>query len=143
MDKLQSVPQESKSDLLQPGPAPKLPQSERLPCQWILEKQDRKGQPCGRDTFNNAKYCPPHLTKAAMKEQKEEITHNINASQQQFAPLPLLQPTQIYQQLPIQQAPTYHQPPQPQESMIPSSVMLEVIRMFSSAMLEMRRTYQD
>lgn len=138
MDKLQSVPQESKSDFLQPGPAPLRPPTEQLPCPWILQKQERKGQQCGNPTFNGDKYCTPHQIK--VNKSNPEIFHSVNASQQQaFTPLPAIQPTIIHQQIPIQQVPPqqiYPSSPPQQPTMIPSTVLLEILQLFSSSILK-------
>ncbi len=146
MDKLQSVPQESKTDILQSGPSAPFQHAAQLPCTWILEKQERKGQPCGKPTFNGDKYCTPHQIKASRRESKEEHSYEANPP----TPAPVLPtPTVIYQQLPIQQSSIQHhypssQPPQPpQQSMMSSSDVLAILEIFSRTVIQLQDKYKD
>lgn len=141
MEKLQSVPQESKSDYLQSGPAPPIQKGEQLPCQWVLQKQDRKGQLCGKPTFNGNIYCPPHEIKIS---QKGEVIHEVNASQQLPVPAQIISPTVIHQQLPIQQVPIHYQPQQLQQpSTMCSSDVFAIFQLFCDTIIRLQDKYRD
>jgi hypothetical protein len=146
MDKLQTVPQESKTDVLQSGPSQPFQHAVQLPCPWILEKQERKGQPCGKPTFGGDKYCTPHQIKASRREGKEEPSHEPSPSQPPLLPL-APSPNIIHQQLPIQQSSIQHhyQPPQPppQQSMMSSSDVLAILEIFSRTVIQLQDKYRD
>jgi hypothetical protein len=66
--KLKTVPQEGDSNELQ---TEEYPNDENVqPCEWILTKQARKGQPCNKKAFNDI-YCTQHRAMADLKEATE------------------------------------------------------------------------
>lgn len=66
---LVSVPQESKSALLQNH---FYPPEKTTRCPWINEKGPNTGQPCGRKTFNGEQFCSAHQIVATRREGKVE-----------------------------------------------------------------------
>lgn len=72
MSNLEIVKQESKSDLLMPGPMP----HEEMKigrCPYPLSRGSREGQPCNEKTFDGEELCSTHQILVAKSKSKNEV----------------------------------------------------------------------
>ena len=141
---LEIIKQESKSDLLMPGPMPH-EEMKIGKCPYPMSRGGREGQPCNEKTFDGEELCSTHQAFVARKKARDasrpyipgeakEINVQVRASQPD---LPLIS---VVQPLPLPPLPSVVLPP-PLPVMPPQNASIDeilvIMRNFSIAMVNL------
>jgi hypothetical protein len=132
MSNLEIIKQESKSDLLMPGPMPH-EEMKVGKCPYPLSRGEREGQPCNEKTFDGEELCCAHQALVARKRPKE-INVQVKASNPDLPIISVVQPPPL--PLPLPPLPLPLAPVMPAQNASIDEILV-IMRNFSISMVNL------